>query len=78
MVVAIGDYGAEPTVFNITFGPTVNYVSNRISIVNDNIEEDTEMFGLVLTVKTEGAVVTRSQPEIANVIIKDDDRKCNF
>lgn len=60
----------------MTFGKNVHSENGTVGIVNDNIEEKTERFQLMLTVM-EGAIVTHdgSMKEIAEVYVFDDDRE---
>ncbi len=78
MDVAIGDYESELNVSDITLQPNENSITATMLIINDYIEEETEMFRLVLTVDRAKAIVTQSEPEILDVTIIDDDRKCTF
>ena len=77
--VAPGDYG---NLTNFPLGPfndSVREISFNLSIVNDNITEDTEMFNISLTLDPAdhdrlGDRVTVS-PDVATVTIQDNDGK---
>ena len=77
--VAPGDYG---NLTNYRLGPfnnSVRQLSFNVSIVNDNIPEDVEMFNVSLTLDPAdqdrlGNRVTVS-PDVATVTIQDDDGK---
>ena len=76
--IAPGDYG---TLTNFTVGPfnnDVRQLSFNVSIVNDDIPEDTEMFGASLTLDPAMShyCVTVS-PGIATVTVQDDEGKQN-
>ena len=71
-----GDYGALNNVCLGPFNNSVRQFSFNVSIVNDNIPEDAEMFNVSLTfdIADQGNRIIVS-PNIAMVTIKDNDGK---
>ena len=77
--IAPGDYGA---LTNFHLGPFNNHVrqlSFNVSIVNDNIPEDVEMFNVTLTLDPADQARlgnrVRVSPEVATVTVQDNDGK---
>ena len=80
--VAPGDYGNLTNCRLGPFGDTVRQLSFNVSIVNDNILEDVEMFNVSLTLGPAdrarlGNRVTVS-PDVATITIQDNDGKHTY
>ncbi len=75
---AVGDYESVPATHSVTFEPSQSCktVSVCVPIINDDVEEEVERFGLLLTPTTEGAIAIENGSAI--VEIYDDDRKLNL
>ena len=77
--VAIGDYGNLTNFRPCPFNNSVRQLSFNVSIVDDSIPEDDEMFNVSLTLDPADQARlgnrVRVSPDVATITIQDDDSK---
>lgn len=65
-----------PVETEIIFSPSENVTTIAIPLVNDNIQESSEWFLVKLVLPADQVGVLLGSPEVSNITVEDDDRKC--